>query len=208
MPRDGTATRDRILDSAEAVILDRGYSGMTVDRLIEAAGLTKGAFFYHFRSKDDLAAALIRRFAERDAATWTETWARAERLATDPLDRVLVFIGLFIEMFDGLTTPHPGCLYASYVYEWQTFDPDTRDVVANSFRMWRRELGSKFEQVLEKYPPRRPADAPSLADEFTVVIEGAFVMGKAMGEPELVAAQLSHFRNYVELLFRKEEAGG
>jgi TetR/AcrR family transcriptional repressor of nem operon len=74
--------------------------------------------------------------------------------------------------------------------------------------MWRRELGSKFEQVFEKYPPRRPADARSLADEFTVVIEGAFVMGKAMGEPELVAAQLSHFRNYVELLFRKEEAGG
>jgi len=201
MPRDGTKTREKILDVAEDLILDRGYTGMSVDRLIEAAGLTKGAFFYHFRTKDDLARALIRRFAERDAQTYIDTWARAERLASDPLQQMLVFIGLFEEMFSGMTTPHPGCLYASYVYEWQQFDADTRRVVADSFLMWRKGLAEKFDVIARKYPPEMSVDSSSLADEFTVIIEGAFITGKALRDPTLVAGQLRHFRNYIELLF-------
>lgn len=201
MPRDGTATREKIMDWAESLILDRGYSGMTVDRLLEAAGLTKGAFFYHFKSKDDLARALIRRFAERDARTYEETWARAEKLAGDPLQRILIFVGLFEEMFAGLTDPHPGCLYASYVYEWQQFDSDTRHVIADSFLLWRRELAAKFDEIAAMYPPRVPVDTAALADAFTVIIEGAFVMGKALEDPKMVAAQLHQFRSYIELLF-------
>ena len=206
MRRDGTATRGKILDAAQNLVLARGYVGMTVDHVLNEVGITKGAFFHHFKSKDDLARALLQRYAERDERIYRETRERAEKLSDDPLQQVLLYIGLFQEMFEGLTEPYPGCLFASYIYELQQFGDDTRELIRSSFTKWRELLKEKFEAVARRYPPRIEVDAASLADAFTVVLEGAFVTSKALNEPKLVSDQLRHFRNYVELLFRPREA--
>ncbi len=201
MPKDGTATREKILDAAQRLILDRGYAGMTVDSVLGEVGITKGAFFYHFKSKDDLAKALLQRFADYDAAVYRETRDRAEKLSSDPLQRMLIFIGLFEEMFEGLTEPYPGCLFASYVYELQQFDDETRNLIKESFQKWRDLLKEKFDAIAKQYPPRTEIDTASLADAFTVVLEGAFITGKALNEPKVIAQQLRVFKNYIELLF-------
>ena len=49
--------RARLLDAALTVIRAKGYADTTVDELCRAAGVTKGAFFHHFRSKEELAVA-------------------------------------------------------------------------------------------------------------------------------------------------------
>ncbi len=206
MRRDGTATRGKILDAAQNLVLARGYVGMTVDHVLNEVGITKGAFFHHFKSKDDLARALLQRYAERDERIYRETRDRAEKLSDDPLQQVLLYIGLFQEMFEGLTEPYPGCLFASYIYELQQFGDDTRELIRSSFTKWRELLQEKFEAVARRYPPRIEVSAASLADAFTVVLEGAFITSKALNEPKLVSDQLRHFRNYVELLFRPREA--
>jgi len=202
MPRDGSITREKILDAAQDLILDHGFTGVSLDRVIERVGVTKGAFFYHFKSKQDLARALIQRFGAADEAVERTSWARADKLSRDPLQRVLIFIGLFEEMFEGLTEPYPGCLFASYVYELQQFDEETRAYVAEMFVRWRRNLKQRLDAAVAQYPPRLEVDTASLADMLTVVIEGAFLTSKALHQPEVVAQQLRHLRNYVELLFR------
>jgi len=63
MPKDGSATRDSLLDAAQSLILERGFSGMSLDDIVKQVGITKGAFFYHFKSKNDLGKALIKLFA-------------------------------------------------------------------------------------------------------------------------------------------------
>lgn len=191
----------KILDSAQELILQLGYSGMSVDKLLEAAGITKGAFFYHFRTKDDLAQALLRRFAEEDTALYEKTQSKAARLSHDPLQQMLLFIGLFEEMFRPLASPYPGCLFASYIYELQQFDEGTRQLIRESFRKWRELLEGRFRAIAETHPPKFAIDAASLADAFTVVLEGAFITAKALDEPGVIAAQLAHYRSYVELLF-------
>lgn len=201
MPKDGTLTREKILDAAQRLILDRGYAGMTVDNVLEKVGITKGAFFYHFKSKDDLARSLIQRFADKDARVYGDVRARAEKLSDDPLQQMLIFIGLFEEMFEGLTEPYPGCLFASYIYEMQQFDEGTRALIADSFSKWRKLLKQKFDAIAKQYPPKSKIDTASLADAFTVVLEGAFITGKALNEPSVIAQQLRHFKNYVSLLF-------
>ncbi len=203
MRKDGAATREKILDAAQELILERGYVGMTVEHVLDRVGITKGAFFHHFKTKDDLAKALLRRFADKDARIYSETRERAEKLSDDPLQQMLIFIRLFEEMFESLREPYPGCLFASYIYELQQFDDETRGLIEESFRKWRELLKEKFEAIARKYPPRAKIEAASLADAFTVVLEGAFITGKAMNEPAVISDQLRHFRNYVELLFEK-----
>jgi len=203
MRKDGMATREKILNAAQKLILDRGYVGMTVENVLDEVGITKGAFFHHFKTKDDLAKALLQRFADKDAKIYSESRERAEKLSDDPLQQMLIFIRLFEEMFGGLTEPYPGCLFASYIYELQQFDDQTRRLIRDSFQKWRELLKEKFEAIVRKYPPQTEVSAASLADAFTVVLEGAFITGKAMNEPGVVTEQLRHFRNYVELLFRQ-----
>jgi TetR/AcrR family transcriptional regulator, transcriptional repressor for nem operon len=203
MRKDGIATREKILDAAQNLILERGYVGMTVEHILDEVGITKGAFFHHFKTKDDLAKALLQRFADKDAKIYSESRERAEKLSDDPLQQMLIFIRMFEEMFGGLTEPYPGCLFASYIYELQQFDDQTRQLIRDSFQKWRELLKEKFEAIARKYPPQTEVSAASLADAFTVVLEGAFITGKAMNEPGVVSEQLRHFRNYVELLFRQ-----
>lgn len=201
MRKDGIATRERILDGARDLILERGYSGMKVDHVLEHVGITKGAFFHHFKTKDDLAKALLRRYYDQDALIYAETRDRAEKLSDDPLQQILIFIRLFEDMFSTLTAPYPGCLLASYLYELQQFDDETRSLLHQAFDRWRKLLQEKFELIIKKYPPKTPVSASHLADAFTVVLEGAFITGKAMNEAQLVTEQLRLYRNHVELLF-------
>ncbi|NKB49397.1 MAG: TetR family transcriptional regulator [Alphaproteobacteria bacterium] len=206
MARDGTATRNKILDTAEAMILDQGFSATSIDRLVERAGTTKGSFFHHFDSKAVLAYTLVERYARSDLDLFAANRARAEQLSRDPLQRVLLVIGLYKEMMEGLTEPYPGCLFASYLYEANLFDDHTLSVIDDTYREWRTILGGMLEQAAEVYPPRADIDCAHLADMFTGSLEGAFIMSKTLKEPQLVANQLGLYRDFIELLFQPSPA--
>ena len=96
------------------MVLNVGLSGTSIEKVIDQAGVTKGTFFYHFKTKHDLSAALIERcYADDDEKHYFEAMAKAEQLARDPLQQLLIFVGLFIEKTEKLEEPFPGCLYAS-----------------------------------------------------------------------------------------------
>ena len=189
------------MDTAEALILERGYAGVSVDSIIQRLGITKGAFFHHFKNKQALADALLHRFGAQDLALMEDFRRRAEKLSRDPLQQFLIYIGLFEEMFDNLAEPFPGCLFASYTYELQQFDAATGRYIADSVLRWRAELQGWLETILAQHPPKLPVDSASLADNFNTVLEGAFIMSKAVSEPALIVQQLRHYKNYIELLF-------
>lgn len=201
MPRDGTITRKAIMDAAQALILETGYSAASVDAVIARAGITKGAFFYHFKSKAELALALVQRDADADAAHLQGILERAEALSRDPLQQLLICIGLYEEETAKLTAPFPGCLYASFLYESQLFDAATMKVVREVFSHWTQRITAKLDAVMRLYPPRLPVDVTTLAEMSLALAEGAFILSKVQRDAGPLAAQWRHYRNYLELLF-------
>jgi TetR/AcrR family transcriptional regulator, transcriptional repressor for nem operon len=183
------------------MILSRGFAGSSVDDIVATAGTTKGSFFYHFESKAALARALVERFAATDQGILASRLERADALARDPLQRMLIFVGLFREEFAQLTEPYAGCLFASCISEAQLFDDDIHRIIADNMTVWRRILAERFEAIMAQRPPRLPVSADSLADMLTVIFEGAFVLAKTLKDPAMTAEQLGHYRNYLELLF-------
>src|SRR5580700_9360973 len=81
--------RQKLLDAALSLIREKGYSATSVDELCAQAGVTKGAFFHHFRSKDALAVAAANLWSELTAALF-ETAPYHQH--SDPLDRVLGYL--------------------------------------------------------------------------------------------------------------------
>jgi len=190
-----------MLNAAESLILAHGYAGTSVEAILERTGLTKGAFFHHFPSKQHLAAALIERYAAQDWEHFEATLGRAERLGRDPVQQVLILVGLYEEHLSNATEPYRGCLFASYCYQAGLFDDRIHAIIRDSLLKWREVLGRKLAEAIAYQPTRVRIDPSDLADTFLTIAEGAFVMAKALREPAIVTHQLRHFRTYLELLF-------
>ena len=205
MPRDGAVTKQKILEVAQELLLEYGFGGMSVDQVITAAGITKGAFFHHFKSKNDLANALLARYVQMDDKLLHELMARAENLSRDPLQQYLIFIGLLEEMLRGGSEPPPGCLIASYLYQLELFSADTKNAVITGFQEWERVLGEKLAAVFETHSPKLPVTARQIYDNLLALFEGGVIMAKLYDKGEVLAEQVGQHKNYIELLFQERD---
>jgi TetR/AcrR family transcriptional repressor of nem operon len=201
MARDGSKTRTKIMDAAERLILEQGFGGTSIDRVIDDAEITKGTFFYHFKSKSDLAYALVERYARLDLGHLEENMRLAESRSDDPLEQLLIFVRLFEDSAEELAEPYPGCLFGSYCYEAGLFDETTLRIIQDTMLTWREKLGAKLAEVAKRYPPRRPVDMDVLAEMIVVIFEGGFILSRTLKEPRAVATHAANYRTYLELLF-------
>jgi len=197
----GERTRERILDLAYDAIIHKGFSGTSIDELVEAVGITKSGFFYHFKDKGDLARQLLVRFLAEDDAIMDRLTLRAQQLADDPLQRFLLFLNLYAEMVDGLEELHPGCLVASVVYQDQMFDREIQRLNSEAVMRWRARFLGWIEAIDEKYKPVLPVDNEALADGLSAVVEGSIVLAKALNDPKLMGRQLRLYRDMVKTTY-------
>lgn len=203
MPRSQRGdTREKLLQIAEEMILHQGFAATSIDQIIDAVGVTKGSFFYHFKSKNELALALIRGFAERDQQVLQSSYERALKWSDDPKERLFLFVGLMIEIAEQLDSQlQPGCLFATYCYESKLFGDEIHLVIREALANWRLRMTHLLDDVASKYPPRLELDTTSLADMLTVLFEGAFVFARVFESESTFTPQLKHYRNYLRLLF-------
>lgn len=204
MSKKGVETKEKILDTAQSMILDHGFSGVSVDKLISDMGVTKGAFFHHFKSKNEMATNLIDRYARDDMEFFNNAMARGEKLSNDPLQQLLISVGLYEEMFAELADPYPGCLLASYIQEAQIFHSEVQDIINNVFLRWRGEMLKRLKVIAKKYPPDRQVDLQAVADEFVIIIEGSFIVSKSLKDTKIIPQQLRNYKQYLELLFQNK----
>jgi TetR/AcrR family transcriptional repressor of nem operon len=201
MARSGAETRERILEGAERLVLEHGLAATTVDAILAESETSKGAFFHHFPTKNHLARALVERYAAGDVAFLEEFMAKAEAASDDPAEQVVEFIRLFEDAADEMVSQQPSCLYVSYIYEKQLFEDGTNDVIVGAIVAWRERLAAKLREAAEAHPPRTAVDPDALADHVFATFEGAFMLTRAMSDPELMRRQLALVREYVALLF-------
>lgn len=205
MARNAHSTRENILNVAENLILERGFGSTSIDQILEKTQLTKGAFFYHFKSKMDLARALIERYIKRDDELLYELMSKAEKLSRDPLQQMLIFVGLLHEILSELKAPHPGCMIASFVYQFEDFSEQTKTTVVRGFDEWHKVLDEKFNLILQNHKPRMEVSASGLVDNLLSAFEGGLILAKMTNQAKDFADQIQHYKNYIELLFVYEK---
>ncbi len=206
MADKGEQTRERILAVAEPLVLQNGFAGTSLDEIVARTGLTKGAFFHHFKGKSDLARALVERYAKNDYDLFEGFMRKAESGSSDPLEQAFLFLKGFEGFIQSLTAPLAGCVFAAYTYESLQFDSSIHRFIGESLRRWSSLYEQKFAAVLAQRKPQRPTSAKELADMIVALIEGGFILARVYNDPGLVARQSKQFRQYLELLFPDDGA--
>lgn len=201
MAARGESTREKLLDAAKDLVMSKGFAGTSIDDILKATGMTKGAFFHHFKGKADLARELVKRYAMGDLNMFREMDRQSLKASDDPLQQVIVFLKLFETYISNSEDPAPGCMYAVYTYESAQFAPDVLDIVSDTLREWTGIYVRKFQEVIDRYPPALPVTARQLAELIVSIIEGGLVLQRAHGDTDTTKRQSEQFRNYINLLF-------
>lgn len=196
-PARGHDSRVKLLDAAVRLIRAKGYGATRVEDICAEAGLTKGAFFHHWKSKEELAVAA--------AEHWSETtgrfFASADyRKAKDPLARVLGYIDFRRALLRG-APPEFTCLVGTMVQEVHQTSPSIRDACERSIRGHADEVARDIALAKKLYAPRARWSAEGLALYTQAVLQGAFVLAKARDGTAVAEECVDHLKRYFEMLF-------
>jgi TetR/AcrR family transcriptional repressor of nem operon len=201
MPKVQTqhASKTRMLDAAVQAIRAKGYSAMTIDDVCLAAGLTKGSFFHHFKSKEALALAAARHFAAMADSLFAQAPYRALH---DPLERLLGYVDFRMAILQG-RLPEFTCLLGTMVQETFESHPAIREACDAHISAHAAEVAKDIAEAKSRYAPDATWSAEGLGLYTQAVIQGAFILAKAKNGPESAGECLEHLRRYLQMLFNQ-----
>lgn len=198
-PERGDA-RTRLLEAARDVIRQKGYTATTVDDLCRAAGVTKGAYFHHFETKEALGVAAADYWAETTSAFFE---AAPYHEPADPIDRLLAYVDFRKTIIDGDLAEFT-CLVGTMTQETYDTHPAIRDACAASILGHADTLVPDIEAARAQRGITDPSwTAESLARHTQAVLQGAFILAKATGDPDRARESVDHLKRYIEMLFAR-----
>ena len=198
--RRGSA-RTQLWEAAVEIIRTKGLNATTVDELCARAGVTKGAFFHHFPSKEALAIAAAEHWSETTGALFA---ASPYHDCDDPVDRILGYLELREQLISGAPAEYT-CLVGTMTQEAYHTNPDIRDACAASMFGHAHTLEADFADALASRSVDPSITAMSLASYTQTVLQGSFVLSKAANDPSVVIDSIGHLRRYLESLFTTKE---
>lgn len=179
-------------------MLSKGFPATKVDEICKAAGVTKGSFYHHFESKDDLAIALIDHYFDRLLSAFEDqSWLDHE----DPADRVLAFLDDVIAMMKGPMLKH-GCLLGSFALDLSQTHPQIREIIDNRLSTLTCVLEPHFREALKSHRNKAGLNAKMLSRQFMAVLQGGIVLSKASDDHERIAESMQCFKQLVFMLLK------
>lgn len=187
----------KLIESSVYVIRAKGYAATTVDDICHRAGVTKGSFFHHFKTKDELAVAAATHFGTMSV----DLFATAPyRKLEDPLDRLLGYLEFRGELLQG-ELPDYTCLLGTLVQETYATHPHIRAACDQNLSSHIAGLTRDVEAAKRIYAPGATWSAEGVSYFIQAALQGSFIFAKAKQSPDVVRESLEHLRRYIRVLF-------
>ncbi|MEX2303303.1 MAG: TetR/AcrR family transcriptional regulator [Bryobacterales bacterium] len=185
------ATRQKLIQGATELIRKKGYVATTIDHICQHSGVTKGAFFHHFKTKEELAEACLVAWDSMAAAM--EEGAPFQRMANRRA-KALGYMEFFIAVFDDPKILK-SCLAGTTAQEVSDTNPALRDAADVCFQNAERRFQTLLDDACKTL--RKPVDTPSLAALWVAAIQGSLILFKASQDPSAIRRNLEHVKQYI-----------
>jgi len=195
------SARAKLIAAAHQTVRRKGYAATSVDEICAAAGVTKGAFFHHFDSKDALAVAAAEGWTERARPMFElPPHTRLE----DPLDRLLGHIDFRLAMLEGPVEDFT-CFVGTMVQEAYATNDAIRAACEASINAYCEALAPDIEAAIARHGIAHGVGAMSLARHVQAVLQGAFIMAKTANDADIARDSVTHLKRYIGMLFGRGE---
>jgi TetR/AcrR family transcriptional repressor of nem operon len=192
--------RIALLNAAHKLVRQKGWTATSVDDLCADAGVTKGAFFHHFASKDELGVAAAEHWTQVTGPLFANAGYHKRR---DPLDRLFAYLDFRASLTGGPLEAFT-CFAGTTVQEVFATSEPMRAACGATITDHAATLTGYFAESIALYRPRLPVDAESLALYTQTVLQGGFVLSKAAGNRAPLLDAITHLKNYLKLLFKEK----
>lgn len=192
--------RTRLLEAARDIVRAQGFAATSVDQLCKAAGVTKGAFFHHFASKEALGVAAAKYWSETTGALFASAPYHDH---DDPLDRVMAYVDFRRQIIAGEIEAFT-CLVGTMTQEAYHQHPAIRQACADSIFGHAATLEPDIAAAMTARGVSG-FTAGSLAAHTQAVLQGAFILAKAADDPSVAIDSVDHLKRYLTLLFTQFE---
>jgi TetR/AcrR family transcriptional repressor of nem operon len=193
--------RARLIEAARSLVRHKGFAATSVDDLCAAAGVTKGAFFHHFPSKEALGVALVDDWTQMTGVMFA---SHPYNFLPDPLDRVFAYLDLRRELL-GQPLPEFTCVAGTAVQEAYESSPPIRAAAERSIRSGFQHVLPHLAAALQSHPVSG-VTAEGLAQQFQVAVQGGIILAKALNSAAPAREALDQLERYLRLLFGRPAA--
>ena len=178
--------RDQIVDAALKLFYRDGFHATGVDKIIKQAGVSKKTLYSHFRTKDELILATLRR---RDELFRNNMMRETERKASDPRKKLLAIFDFVTDWFH--EKDFSGCMFINAAAEFANADDPSHLISAEHKRLVADYIRQQAELAGAK-------DPVALAHELNLLLEGAIVYAYVMGDKQAAARAKEMARVFID----------
>lgn len=189
-----TGTRDNIVTAADQLFYQRGFEHTSFADVAEVVGISRGNFYYHFKTKDQILDAVVeKRLALRQAML--DQWEFEGQI---PRQRVASFIRILLTN-EAKIRAH-GCPIGTLFAELSKLDHAGVDGARRLFDLFRVWLRRQFERM------GRPQDADDLAMHILARSQGVAMLANAYPDESFLEQEVQHMLAWLEAIAACDEA--
>lgn len=181
-------TRSQIVEAADKLFYERGYEHTSFADIAAVVGLSRGNFYYHFKTKDDILEAVIDLRKSRTQAL-LDGWAEQGRTPVERLDR---FIGMMV--MNSPQIRRHGCPVGTLCTELAKLEHPALPHAGTLFTLFRQWLAAQFTQL------GFGGEADALAMHLLARSQGIATMANAFDDEEFIRQETEQLRVWLRAL--------
>jgi len=194
--KKAAATRLMILTKAFELIYVRGYQTTSIDDILATTKVTKGAFYYHFRNKDEMGLAILQEILK---PALTESFIQPLLSQANPLDAIYDLMhGLLMD--NEFMKVEYGCPAANFTHEMTPWNADFRRVLEEITHEWETAMVAAIERGQDKGLIRKEVDARQVTLFVMSGYWGIRNFGKLENSKSIYLPYLKELKNYLTSL--------
>ncbi|AZA54913.1 TetR/AcrR family transcriptional regulator [Chryseobacterium sp. G0201] len=190
------ATRLNILRKAFELIYEKGYQTTSVDEIIATTQVTKGAFYYHFKTKDEMGLAIINELMK---TTFKNTFIEPFQLTVDPLDSIYELMENILMKNEFLKVEY-GCPTSNLTQEMAPWNVEFTKALNKLSSEWEQTMIQAIEKGKENGKVKQDVDAKGIAVFVISGYWGVRNLGKLVNSKSVYLVYLKQLKSYFDSL--------
>jgi TetR/AcrR family transcriptional regulator, transcriptional repressor for nem operon len=192
--RNPQRTRERLLQAAFREVYRSGFQAASLDAILAAAGVTKGALYHHFDGKEALGYAIVEEIIAPDVRG---QWLRPLQRGEDPIDALIGIVqGISVRPED----VRGGCPLNNLNQEMSPLDAGFRKRLAVLFRAWQEGVAAALREGQICGRVRREVEPADAAGFLIAMVEGYGSLAKNAQDAKVMKAGIKNIVDWLQSL--------